>query len=188
MNTRTYGIKRKHRPFELQEYNPDWKNQFIKYSELIKPTIGENLISIEHMGSTSIEGMFTKPQIDILVVVKNLDKIKKIYDELTLRGFIPRGREYVGIDDEYVTLDSLSGKRLASIHIFQEGNPAISEDRLFRDYLSTHDSDKELYIQTEKNLYSKYKDNYEGYDIGKGEVLKLIKSRAKEWDKLRRNS
>ena len=179
---RTSGIIRKHRPFELQEYNPDWKNQYLEYSELIKPIIGDNLISIEHMGSTSIEGMLAKPQIDILVVVKNLDKIKDIYDELILGGFVPKGREYVGIGDEYVTLDSPEGKRLASIHIFQDGHPMIKEDRLFREYLSTHDSDKELYIQTKRDLYSKYHDNYEGYDIGKGDVINVIKSRAKKWD------
>ena len=162
------------------------KNQFIKYSELIRPILGDNFISAEHMGSTSIEGMFAKPQIDILVVVKDLDKIKEIYNELTLKGFVPRGRDYVGIGDEYVTLDSPQGKRLASIHIFQEGHFRIEEDRLFRDYLSVHNSDKQLYIQIKKDLYAKYKNNYEGYDKGKDDVLKAIKSRAKKWDELGR--
>jgi len=179
---RTYGINRKNRPYELKEYDPEWKNLFLKYSEMIKPIIGANLISIEHMGSTSIKGMVAKPQIDILVVVKDLDQIKSLYDKFTSEGFVPRGREYVGIGDEYVTLDSPSGKRLAGIHIFQIGHPMIEEDRLFGVYISTHDFDKQLYIQTKKDLYSKYHDNYEAYDIGKNDVLKEIKNRAREWD------
>lgn len=182
-NIRTYGRTRKHRPYEPKEYDPNWKEKFREYAKRLKPIIGDNLIEIEHMGSTSIEGMFAKPQIDILVVVKDLDEIETIYDKFVKDGFVPRGREYVGIGDEYVTLDDSNGKRLASIHIFEEGHPAIEEDRLFRSYIASHEEDKQLYMQTKKDLYAKYKDNYEGYDTGKADVINKIKERARKWDK-----
>ncbi len=178
---RTYGKMRKHRPYELKEYDPEWKEKFLEYAGRLKPILGDNLLEIEHMGSTAIEGMVAKPQIDILAIVKDLDKIKDIYDRFISEGFTPRGREYVGIGDEYVTLDAPNGKRLASIHIFQKGHPRIAEDRLFRKYLSTHESDKQLYIKTKKELYAKHRDNYEGYDTGKNNVIKAIKLRAQQW-------
>lgn len=174
-------IPRQHRPYELKDYDPKWKVRFLEYAEKLKPILGDNLLEIEHMGSTSIEGMVAKPQIDILVTVKDLSKIKEIYDRLKTAGFVPRGTEYVGIGDKYVTLDSPDGKRLASIHIFQEGHPAIEEDRLFRKYISTHEEDKNLYIETKRKLYAQHKDNYEGYDFGKTEVIRAIKSRARDW-------
>lgn len=153
----------------------------MEYAEKLKPILADNLIDIEHMGSTSIEGMVAKPQIDILVTVKDLNLVKNNYDQLRAAGFVPRGTEYVGIGDEYVTLDDKDGKRLVSIHIFQEGHPEIEEDRLFRKYISTHEEDKNLYIETKRKLYAQHKDNYEGYDFGKVEVIRAIKSRARLW-------
>lgn len=172
---------RQHRPYELKDYDPQWKVRFSEYAERLKPILADNLLTIEHMGSTSIEGMVAKPQIDILITVKNLDLIKDTYEQLRAAGFVPRGTEYVGIGDEYVTLDDQNGKRLAGVHIFQEGHPAIEEDRLFRRYISTHEEDKNLYIETKRRLYAQHKDNYEGYDFGKAEVIRAIKSRARDW-------
>ncbi|NGM90403.1 GrpB family protein, partial [Parapusillimonas sp. SGNA-6] len=52
-------------PFEV--YNPIWKDQF----EIIKQGLNEILsdlrVSIEHIGSTSVEGLSAKPIIDIMV-------------------------------------------------------------------------------------------------------------------------
>ncbi|OHA00980.1 MAG: hypothetical protein A3C07_05125 [Candidatus Sungbacteria bacterium RIFCSPHIGHO2_02_FULL_47_11] len=174
-------IPRQHRPYELKEYDPQWKESFFDYAGRLKPIIGDNLLEIEHMGSTSIEGMVAKPQIDILVIVKDLRLIKDNYEQFRAAGFVPRGTEYVGIGDEYVTLDAPDGKRVASIHIFQKGHPAIEEDRLFREYISTHDEDKHLYIETKRKLYAQHSDNYEGYDLGKKEVIDVIKDRARKW-------
>lgn len=174
-------VPRKHRPYELKEYDPQWKETFFEYAERLRPILGDNLLEIEHMGSTSIEGMVAKPQIDILVIVKDLSRIKDKYNRFRDAGFVPRGTEYVGIGDEYVTLDSPDGNRLASIHIFQQGHPAIEEDRLFRRYISTHKEDRNLYIDTKRKLYAQHRDNYEGYDLGKKEVIGAIKDRAQKW-------
>lgn len=180
---RTYGQPRKHRLYELKDYDPLWKKQFAAYAERLRPILGDNLISIEHMGSTSIEGMAAKPQIDMFAVVKDLDKVRDVYPAFEVAGFVPRGREYVGIGDEYVTLDDEHGKRLAGIHIFPEGHWSIEEERLWRRYLSTHKDERDLYSNTKRDLYAKHKENYEGYDTGKNAVIKEIKARACEWAK-----
>jgi len=97
----------KQRPYELQEYNPEWKQMFNDSKDKITPLFGDNLISIEHIGSTSMEGMFAKPSIDILVAVKDLDKVTENLQLFVEAGYNPRGRDYVGEkgDDEYITED-----------------------------------------------------------------------------------
>lgn len=174
-----------HRPYQLQEYNPAWKEIFSKTAEKLKPILGDNLLEIEHIGSTSIEGMFAKPQIDIMVTVKDLSLIKECYDSLTKAGFVPRGTEYVGIGDEYVTEDAPDGTRLASIHIFQAGHPEIARHLIFRDYLRENKQDRELYISTKKDLYSKYSEDYAKYDSGKHNVITEIHARAEKWHSLK---
>ena len=175
----------KRRPYELMEYDPKWKTWFQERSEKISPLFGDNLISIEHVGSTSIEGMVAKPSIDILVVVKDLDDVTARLDTFVSEGYTPQGREYVGGGDEYITEDTSDGRRTTSIHVLQEGNPKIIVYREFRDYLRVNAQDRDLYIEVKKDLYAKYKDNYGEYDSGKTKTIDEIKMRAYEWSKSR---
>ncbi len=171
-----------HRSYQLQEYDPGWNEKFLTIAEKLRPLFTDNLVTIEHVGSTSIEGMFAKPQIDILVVVKDLSLVKSYYTALTDAGFIPRGTEYVGIiNDEYVTEDAPDGTRIASIHILPEGHPEIKNIQVFRDYLRANKEDRDLYIATKKELYFLYPDNYAEYDNGKREVISGITDRANKW-------
>lgn len=170
-----------HRPYELQEYDPAWKQRFLDAAEKLKLIFGDNLTEIDYIGSTSIVGMVAKPQVDVLAVVKNLDAVKDKYDDFIKVGFIPKGRGYVAEDDEYITEDSVNGKRLVSVHTLQEGNPKINEYKIFRDYLQNNEEDRNLYIATKRKLYSEHHDNYADYDSGKKEVIAGIKARAKDW-------
>ena len=170
-----------HRPYDLQEYDPAWKERFLDAAEKLKKIFADNLVEINHIGSTSIVGMVAKPQIDILAVVKNLDVVKDQYDSFVKAGFTSRGKGYVAEDDEYLTEDSKEGKRLTSVHTLQVGNPKIAEYKIFRDYLQHNKEDRDLYVATKRDLYSVHHDNYADYDHGKEHVISVIKTRAKEW-------
>lgn len=172
---------RTHRPYELQEYDPEWKKRFRYAVEKVKPILGDNLVEIEHIGSTSIEGMIAKPQVDILATVKDLSLIPQYYDAFRKAGFIVHGREYVAPDDEYISEDTPEGRRLTAIHMLQEGNPKINDYKVFRDYLKVNKEDRELYIATKRKLYSLHHQNYPDYNSGKNELIEAIKTRAKEW-------
>ena len=52
-------------------YNEKWKQDFIDIKTELSQALGKIAISIEHVGSTSVEGLAAKPIIDIDVVVKN---------------------------------------------------------------------------------------------------------------------
>ena len=170
-----------HRPFTLQEYDPLWKERFVAIARRVTPLLGDNLMEVEHIGSTSIEGMFAKPQIDVLVVVKNVDDVADVRNAFEKAGFSSRGRGYVSADDEYFTEDARDGSRLASIHILQEGNPNIRDYKIFRDYLIQNEGDRNLYIRAKESLYSSHSDNYAHYDRGKKDVIEAIRNRAREW-------
>lgn len=172
------NIMKPHRKFELKEYDPNWVEEFNKKAQVLKSVFGDELLEIHHIGSTSIPGMVAKPQIDILILVRDFFKIKSLYEEIIKFGFTPRGTEYVGTGDEYFTEDTGDGRRLTSVHVFQKGQPKSEEDLKFRDYLRTHKEDRNLYISVKKDLYSKYHDNYSKYDSGKTDVIKEIKERV----------
>lgn len=143
--------------------------------------MGSNVLEIEHIGSTAVPGLAAKPQIDMLVVVDNLDVVPQFYTEFSRRGFVPRGCDYVDNDDDYITKDSLDGRRLVSIHIFAKDSKQIPAFLEFRDYLRTNSGERELYEDIKLNLYSKYRDDFAAYDNEKDLLIKPIIERAHTW-------
>lgn len=170
-----------HRPYTLEEYNPKWKETFIEISDKVKSILGDIVLTIEHIGSTSIEGMAAKPQIDILVIVKDLNLVVTKYQEMIEGGFTHHGRGYVNKDDDYFSLNTLEGRRTASIHILQKGDEKIDHYLIFRDYLISHPNERDLYISIKKDLRSKYSNSYADYDNGKKNVILEIRGRAIKW-------
>ncbi|MGN7478550.1 GrpB family protein [Solibacillus silvestris] len=56
-------------------WTEDWGKQYYKEEKILKHTFKNEIIGIYHIGSTSIPTIgFAKPIIDILIVVKNIEK------------------------------------------------------------------------------------------------------------------
>lgn len=170
-----------HRPYKLVDYDSNWKVLFLDISEKVRNVLGDIVIKIEHIGSTSVVGMIAKPQIDILVVVKKLEDVGTKHQNMIDAGFTHHGRGYVNDDDDYFSLNTEDNVRVASIHILQENNPKIAQYIIFRDYLQSHKEERDLYIKTKKELYLQHSDNYANYDSGKSGTILEIRERAMEW-------
>ena len=54
-------------PHDLQ-----WREAFAVESKRVTAALGDNVVTIHHIGSTSIPGIYAKPIIDLLVEVKNI--------------------------------------------------------------------------------------------------------------------
>ena len=149
-------------------------------SKLI-PIFGDNLVAVEHIGSTSVPGMLAKPQIDILVMVKNIEAVKAIYPQMVSIGFTPRG-DYIEQQEESFLLTDSSGKRLYSIHTMQQDNPHATMYIVFRDYLRSHEAARKQYIAKKLQLHKLYgASDYNAYDFGKEELLRELKADARSW-------
>lgn len=63
---------------DLANYNPKWSNEAKTEIAHIKSALGNNLITdIQHIGSTAIPDIKSKPIIDIIIGVTSFDNIKK---------------------------------------------------------------------------------------------------------------
>ncbi len=167
-----------HRTYKLEEYNPKWKEAFAELSEKIKVILGDVVVRVEHVGSTSIEGMMAKPQIDILVVVSDLGLVSDKYKVMLDAGFAHLGKQFESLHDDYFVIDSPDGVRITSVHVLKEGNPIIEKYIKFRNYLRTHPEERDLYSSTKKALYITNSDDYKEYVKGKQMVLNEIMEKA----------
>ncbi len=86
-------------------YDPKWADEFKKIKNELLPVIGDNAIAIEHVGSTSVEGLWAKPVIDIDVVIDN-ENLPVIIKKLADIGYYHKGdmgisgREAFGYNDD----------------------------------------------------------------------------------------
>lgn len=59
------------RKIEVHPYDATWPIQFEREAKQLRTIFGEQLIAIDHIGSTSIPQLCAKPVIDILITVKH---------------------------------------------------------------------------------------------------------------------
>ena len=78
-------------------YDAAWKDAFEKIKKELEDAIGELIIGIEHVGSTSVEGLSAKPCIDIDVIIKDYSVFDDVVKALGDIGYIHEGD--LGIKD-----------------------------------------------------------------------------------------
>ncbi|MBQ9777502.1 MAG: GrpB family protein, partial [Clostridia bacterium] len=78
-------------------YDVAWQSALKKIKGEIEEAIGDLIIGIEHVGSTSVEGMSAKPCIDIDVIIKDYSAFVAVVDGLKAIGYIHEGD--LGIKD-----------------------------------------------------------------------------------------
>lgn len=78
-------------------YNKTWKSSFEEIKAEIENVIGDLIIGIEHVGSTSVEGLSAKPCIDIDVIIKDYSVFNDVVNKLATIGYIHKGD--LGIKD-----------------------------------------------------------------------------------------
>ena len=84
------------RVIEVVPYNPQWQKEFEKIRDMINSYIGDLIITIEHVGSTSVEGLSAKPIIDLDVVMDSYDVLPMIIERLEKVGYEYEGNLGIG--------------------------------------------------------------------------------------------
>ena len=171
----------------VTNYNPLWPKEFEKEARWIKAIIAGNDISIYHIGSTSVPGLAAKPIIDIMAVVRSLEKV-----DAAAEKFSDAGYEYLGefgiAGRRY--LRKGGDERTHQIHIFQADDwNNIGRHLAFRDYMRTHKKERDEYANIKKALAQKFPYDIDGYCDGKENFVREIEERALAqydgtWDKL----
>ena len=72
---------------KLLPYTSEWKKLYKQEEELLCSSIGKHIEDIQHIGSTAIPGVFSKPIIDIAIAVKSFKFTKEIIRLLRKLGY-----------------------------------------------------------------------------------------------------
>jgi len=166
---------------EVVEYKREWPALYEEEAQKIKNILGDELIEIHHIGSTSVENLKAKPIIDIMPVVKDIEKVDKYNDEFIKLGYEPKG-EYGIAGRRFFRKGSTI--RTHHVHVFDKSNAhEIQRHLAVRDYLRTHPQDAYEYGELKSKLAAMYPSDIEAYCEGKDAFVKELERKALEWYK-----
>lgn len=161
----------KMRQVELVPYDPNWPMQFEQEAEKLKAILGSNAEAVHHIGSTAIPGIYAKPVIDILVVVKTLNKVDALNPEFESLGYACMG-EY-GIQGRRYYWKSQT-KRTHHVHLFEKGHSEIKRHLAFRDYMRAHPDAAQGYSWVKRCLAAEFPTDIVAYVNGKESFVRAI--------------
>jgi GrpB-like predicted nucleotidyltransferase (UPF0157 family) len=171
----TIGAHRPHNEhIVLAEYDPSWPAMFEREAQRIQHALGEGVVQLEHVGSTSVPELAAKPRIDILLVVQDSSAEPSYVPALESAGYVLRIRE-----PDWHEHRLLKGPDTAvNLHVFSSGCVEIDRMVRFRDWLRTHVEDRVLYERTKRDLASRKWKYTQHYADAKTEIVGQILARA----------
>ena len=165
------GLKRGY--LELYDYREDYPFIYEEAKEELLKIYKNRIKYIDHVGSTSIKGIKSKPIIDINIQTDDLDDFKN-YTESNVEGDIYTVKKEPTLGGDYLIRKEENGKVKAFIHVYKTGDINGITSILFRDYLNNHEDERKRYQELKIELYDKYKENRKEYTHGKDEYTKKI--------------
>jgi GrpB-like predicted nucleotidyltransferase (UPF0157 family) len=181
---------------KIVPYDDEWKNRFDTLKTEFLHLLKDLSPQIEHMGSTSVEGLWAKPVIDILIGIdhERLDEtiislcaaryayIKAFTNAMPERRFFIRMNETANFPKE-ITHETginelISADKIAHIHIAGYKSPFWVRHVAFRDYLRCHPEAKMMYQQLKQQLAGKEWKNTSEFNEGKASFIKTYEKAA----------
>ncbi|MEK3805770.1 GrpB family protein [Bacillus sp. FSL H8-0547] len=161
----------------IEEYSMNWSRQFEQEKKKLNDILRDRVQSIEHIGSTAVEGLGAKPVIDIAAGVNNLETVsefieplKQIHYEFVHHKEFPQRRFF------------RKGQRRAGthhLHFYEFEGKHWNNQLLFRDYLRKNPDEARTYHHLKVYLAKKYRFDRIAYTENKASFIQKILQKAR---------
>lgn|SRR5579875_627029 len=161
---------------QIVDYDPMWPRLFEREVERIRAALGERVLLLEHVGSTSVPGLAAKPRIDILLAVADSADETSYVRALEEAGYVLHIREPGWFEHRLFRGPDIG----INLHVLTRGCPEIDKMLLFRDWLRSNGADRQLYESTKRKLAQQKWKYTQNYADAKTAVVEEILARAQE--------
>lgn len=143
-------------------YDEACKSAFEEIKKEIKGAIGDLIIGIEHVGSTSVEGLPAKPCIDIDIIIKDYSVFDTVVSKLETIGYRHVGNQ--GIKDREVFKYS-DKPHLQKHHLYvcPQQSEELYRHITFRDFLRRTPEAVKKYGSTKETAAQLFPDDMDKY-------------------------
>ncbi|WP_439876333.1 GrpB family protein [Bacillus mycoides] len=153
----------------LVPWTDEWEIEFMKEKQFIEDQIGEHIVAIHHIGSTSIPHLSAKPIIDIAIELIDYKDGLKCIKKLELLNY--KYRKDVLPERYYFNKGE---PRTHQIHMYEQENTYLIEQLSFRDYLRNNTTARMQYEQLKIRLSQANPNNKHKYAEDKASFIKCI--------------
>ena len=129
-------------------YDARWPEQYPALAARIRAALGDRVLALAHIGSTSVPGLAAKPVIDVdLTVADSADEAAYVPD-LEAAGFVLRVREPDWQEHRMFSVPD----RSVNLHVFSPDAPEPRRHLVFRAWLCDDAGDRERYATAKAEL------------------------------------
>jgi len=166
-------------PVVLAPYNPHWPQMAATHAERLR-VVGANLVTVHHIGSTSVPGLAAKPIIDLMPLVTALARLDRDRRHVKALGYDWHG-EFGMSGRRYCTLCDAAGNRIVQLHFFEAGAPDIERHIAFRDYLRAHREMAAAYENEKRRAQNLHPNDSHAYTDEKAAWVRETEAKAVVW-------
>lgn len=167
-------------------YDPEWPRLFAEIRAVIERNIAGKFHAIEHVGSTSVPGMTSKPIIDVDVAVRagQFDAVRRRLEAL---GYEYEGEKGIAGRHAFQLRDANLASALARHHLYvlEAGAEELRRLRAFRDYLRAHPDEVQRLSAHKRELADRLAisldDDRDAYQEAKSPMVLEILEKALAW-------
>jgi GrpB-like predicted nucleotidyltransferase (UPF0157 family) len=159
----------------IADYDRRWPELFAELRDRIADVLGEMVIAIEHVGSTSVPDLPAKPIIDIDVVVRAKD-VPEAIRILEQNGYRHEGNLGIEGREAFRWTAKVPDHHL---YLCPEGSPAFQRHIVLRDYLRKNPDAAREYAELKRCLAQQYKNDRTKYQDAKQDFVEKLYRAAK---------
>lgn len=156
---------------KIEKYNPEWKKIFEEERDNLQKIFKDLALGIEHVGSTSVVGLSSKPIIDIAVGLKKLTDFEKVKVNFSIT---PYSIKEDSVSDEILVRKGNEENRTHFIHVMEIDGKRYKDTILFRNYLREHKEMLEEYEKLKIELANKYPNDRKLYTQSKNDFIQRV--------------
>ena len=154
-------------------YDAQWGQDFLKIKDELIDALGQLAVSIEHVGSTSVQGLSAKPIIDVDVVIKDYSVLDSVIISLENIGYRYEGD--LGIAGrEAFKYDGKEHLRKHHLYVCPQDSAELHRHIAFRDYLRSHPEAAREYGRIKEEGARLYPFDIDGYIEYKSPFIEKI--------------
>ncbi|MEZ2130162.1 MULTISPECIES: GrpB family protein [unclassified Sinorhizobium] len=152
------------REIRIVDYDPAWPTLFEALGDELAALLGNRLLAVHHIGSTSVPNLPAKPKIDMDAVIVSHDVLPEAIALVKADNYVFHGDPYGGGRWIFTRDHERHGFRL---YLCGPDNPAHRDRILFRDYLRQHPQRAQAYADLKRRLAARADGDWDFYTGGK---------------------
>ena len=157
----------------VKPYDKKWKMDFEDIKKEIQSAIGDLILGIEHVGSTSVEGLSAKPCIDLDIVIKDYSVFEDVVRGLQAIGYIHEGN--LGIKDREA-FRYLDKPHLQTHHLYvcPQNSKELYRHITFREFLRNHPAEVKKYSEVKERAAQLFPEDIDKYMEYKSQCIEEL--------------